>query len=133
MSLVRPSFEYASAAWSPYTDTDIKRLEQVQKSATRFVCGDYKLTTRTTGQVKTHWKIGAYSISQPSSTNFTTTLSTANLLLKSVAPALLEHLEGTTTATCSYNLISSHLHTHFVQDLLDSGTLFPRMLLLLLP
>ena len=52
MSLVRPSLEYASAAWSPYTDTDVKRLEQVQKSAARFVCGDYKLTTSTTGLVK---------------------------------------------------------------------------------
>ena len=52
MSLVRPSLEYASAAWSPYTDTDVKRLEQTQKSAARFVCGDYKLTTSTTGLVK---------------------------------------------------------------------------------
>ena len=102
MSLVRPSLEYASAAWSPYTDTDVKRLEQVQKSAARFVCGDYKLTTSTTGLVKgLGWDTleDAYSISQLSSTNFTTTLSTANFLLKSVAPATLEHLEGLTTAT----------------------------------
>ena len=51
MSLVRPSLEYASAAWSTY-DTDVKGLEQVQKSAARFVCCDYKLTTSTTGLVK---------------------------------------------------------------------------------
>ena len=33
MTLVRPTLEYASSSWNPYTDTDIKRLEQIQNNA----------------------------------------------------------------------------------------------------
>ena len=51
MMLVRPTLEYASSSWNPYTDTDINRLEQVQKSAARFVCNNYKLTTSTSGLI----------------------------------------------------------------------------------
>ena len=51
MMLVRPTFEYASSSWNPYTDTDDNRLEQVQKNAARFVCNNYKLTTSTSGLV----------------------------------------------------------------------------------
>ena len=51
MMLVRPTLEYASSSWNPHTDTDINRLEQVQKSAARFVCNNYKLTTSTSGLV----------------------------------------------------------------------------------
>ena len=40
--------------------------------------------------------------------------------MKSVAPATLERLEGTTTAIYSYKLISSQLHDHSLQDLLES-------------
>ena len=53
LTLVRPSLEYASSAWSPYTDSDVNRLEQVQKNAARFVCRDYRLTTSTSQLVKT--------------------------------------------------------------------------------
>ena len=42
MTLVRPTLEYASSSWNPYTDTDIKHLEQIQNNAARFVCNDYK-------------------------------------------------------------------------------------------
>ena len=51
MMLVRPTLEYASSSWNPHTDTDINRLEQVQKSAARFVCNNYKLTTSTSGLI----------------------------------------------------------------------------------
>ena len=51
-ALVRPQMEYASSAWSPHTDRDINKLEQVQKNAARFVTGDYRLTTSTTALVK---------------------------------------------------------------------------------
>ena len=44
--------EYASSAWSPHTDCNINKLEQVQKNAARFVTGDYRLTTSTTTLVK---------------------------------------------------------------------------------
>ena len=41
MTLVRPTLEYASSSWNPYTDSDVKRLEQIQKNAARFVCYNY--------------------------------------------------------------------------------------------
>ena len=42
MSLVRPKLEYARAAWNPHTVKDVRRVEQVQRNATRFVCGVYQ-------------------------------------------------------------------------------------------
>ena len=50
MTLVRPTLEYASSSWNPYTD--IKHLEQIQKNAARFVCNDYNITTSTSSFVK---------------------------------------------------------------------------------
>jgi hypothetical protein len=38
-TLVRPSVEYASAVWDPYTRNQINQLEQVQPRAARFVNG----------------------------------------------------------------------------------------------
>ena len=38
MTPVRPTIEYASSTWNPHTNTDVNRLEQVQKNAARFVC-----------------------------------------------------------------------------------------------
>ena len=51
MTLVRPTLEYASSSWNPYTDTDIKHLVQIQKNAARFVCNDYNITTSTSSLV----------------------------------------------------------------------------------
>ena len=45
MTLVRPTLEYASSSWNPYTDTDIKRLEQIQNNAACFVSNDYNIAT----------------------------------------------------------------------------------------
>ncbi len=50
-TLVRPKLEYASAAWNPYTATDIKRIEQVQRNAARFVCNEYTRTAQVTNLV----------------------------------------------------------------------------------
>ena len=52
MTLVRTTLEYASSSWNPYTDTDIKRLEQIQKNAAGFVCNDYDIATSTSSPVK---------------------------------------------------------------------------------
>ena len=52
MTLVRSALEYASCSWNPYTDTDIKRLEQIQNNAARFVCNDYNIATSTSILVK---------------------------------------------------------------------------------
>ena len=40
--------EYATCAWSPHTKTDIQKVEQVQRSAARFVAGDYRRTSSVT-------------------------------------------------------------------------------------
>ena len=40
-TLVRPTLEYASAVWDPFRTTDINRLEQVQRTAARFVHRNY--------------------------------------------------------------------------------------------
>ena len=44
--------EYACSSWNPYTDTDIKCLEQIQKNAALFVCNDYNIATSTLSLVK---------------------------------------------------------------------------------
>ena len=48
-SMVRPTLEYASSAWDPYTTEDINRLDKVQRRAARFVANNY--TDRTPGCV----------------------------------------------------------------------------------
>ena len=50
ISLVRSSLEYGSIVWDPYTQKDIDKLERVQRSAARFITGDYK--SRTPGSVQ---------------------------------------------------------------------------------
>ena len=52
MTLVRPTLEYASSSWNPYTDSDIKCLEQIQKNVARFVCYNYNITKSTSSLVK---------------------------------------------------------------------------------
>ena len=43
LSLVRPISEYACVVWSPYTLTNIDKLEKVQRKAARFVCNDFSM------------------------------------------------------------------------------------------
>ena len=40
-SLVRPTLEYASAAWDPSSAEDITKLEKVQRQAARFAHSNY--------------------------------------------------------------------------------------------
>lgn len=40
-TLVRPTLEYASAAWDPHYEKDIQKLERVQRKAARFCAGNY--------------------------------------------------------------------------------------------
>ncbi len=47
-TLVRPQLEYACETWNPNTSTEIKRLEQLQHSAARFVFPDYRRETHIT-------------------------------------------------------------------------------------
>ncbi len=39
--LVRPPLEYATCAWSPYTQNDKQCLDNIQRAAAGFVCSDY--------------------------------------------------------------------------------------------
>ena len=48
LTLVRPTLEYASCIWNPYTDANIKKMEMVQRRAARFVCQDFRRTSSVT-------------------------------------------------------------------------------------
>ena len=47
-SIVRPSMEYASAAWDPYRQVDIDALEMVQRRGARYVTHTYHRTASVT-------------------------------------------------------------------------------------
>ena len=52
-TLVRSIMEYASPAWDPYYNTDIYRLEKVQRRAARWVLSDYNRQTSITSLLST--------------------------------------------------------------------------------
>ena len=43
--LVRPTLEFATCAWAPHIKTGIQTIERIQRSAARFVTGDYRRTS----------------------------------------------------------------------------------------
>ena len=46
--LVRPQLEYCSTVWCPFTDSNISKLEAVQRRAARWVKHDYGQTSSIT-------------------------------------------------------------------------------------
>ena len=44
-TLVRPQLEYAATVWDPWTQTNISKIEAVQRRAARFTLGDYRRTS----------------------------------------------------------------------------------------
>ena len=50
-TLVCTTMEYASCVWDPYTNTNIKKLEMVQRRAVRFVKRDYDRTSSVTAML----------------------------------------------------------------------------------
>ena len=48
---VRPTLEYATCAWAPHTKLDIQAVEQVQRAAARYVCGDYRRRSSVTAMI----------------------------------------------------------------------------------
>ena len=42
ISLVRSTMEYGGIIWDSYTETNINRLERIQRQTARFITGDYK-------------------------------------------------------------------------------------------
>ena len=57
-SLIRPHLEYASAAWSPYTNRNIDKIEAVQRRAARFILNNhtYGPDAHLTSQIQTQLK-----------------------------------------------------------------------------
>ena len=47
-AIVRPSLEYCATVWDPYTKTQSKRMEMVQRRAARWVTGRYHNTSSVT-------------------------------------------------------------------------------------
>lgn len=45
LSLIRPILEYGAIVWDPHLKKDIDKLERVQRSAARFIAGDFRTTT----------------------------------------------------------------------------------------
>ena len=50
-ALVRPTLEYATCAWCPYTNVDTQKVERVQRAAARFVVGDYQRRSSVTAML----------------------------------------------------------------------------------
>ena len=55
-TLIRPSLEYATPAWSPHTQKNIDRLEHIQRAAARFVQNDFARRSSVTRMLsQLHW------------------------------------------------------------------------------
>ena len=50
-TLIRPLTEYASVIWDPFTESNIRKLEMVQRRSARFVFGDYRTTSSVTNML----------------------------------------------------------------------------------
>lgn len=46
ISLVRSTLEYGAVVWDPFLQSDIDKLEKIQRKAARFISGDYKSRDR---------------------------------------------------------------------------------------
>ena len=54
--LVRPQLEYCSTVWCPFTDSNISKLEAVQRRTARWVKHDYGQTSSVTEMMQSlHW------------------------------------------------------------------------------
>ena len=50
-TFIRPTVEFAASAWEPSTQRNSRKVEQVQRSAARFVIGDYRRTSSVTSML----------------------------------------------------------------------------------
>ena len=48
---VRPTVEFASAAWDPSTKRNVQKVERVQRGAARFVVGDFQRTSSVSAMI----------------------------------------------------------------------------------
>ena len=56
VSLIRSTLEYGAVIWEPFVQSDIHKIEKVQRKAARFISGDYKSRYRgcVTRMLKSH-------------------------------------------------------------------------------
>lgn len=52
LTVIRPSLEYASIVWDPYTKRNIEALELIQRKAVRFIYSKYRRTDSPTNLMK---------------------------------------------------------------------------------
>ena len=52
-TFVRPIVEYAATTWAPFTDTETRKIEKVQRRAARFGSNDYRRTSSVTEMIST--------------------------------------------------------------------------------
>ena len=52
-TFVRPTLEYAAAAWAPHMRSNVQRLDSVQRRAGRFAIGDWRRTSSMTAMLST--------------------------------------------------------------------------------
>ena len=52
-TIVKPQVEYASSVWNPYTQTNINKIEVVQRRAARWVTNDYSSYSSATQMINT--------------------------------------------------------------------------------
>ena len=60
-TFVKPTLEYANTTWAPHTETDIRKLEMVQRRAVRFVFNNYQRTSSVTEMME---KLGWQTLQQ---------------------------------------------------------------------
>ena len=51
-TLVRPTMEYACAMWDPYTQSNVKKIEMIQRRAARFICRKYRKSESPSEMIK---------------------------------------------------------------------------------
>ena len=59
-TLVRPLVEYSSSVWSPYTKSNIARLEMVQRRAARWTLSEYSPYASVTQMLESIKKTSGY-------------------------------------------------------------------------
>ena len=119
-ALVRPQLEYTTAAWNPHTANDIKSLEAIQRQAVRFICGEYGRSTSITPLLD-QLDLDLLATSAPCSLRFITVSSISSFhhvshFRKSKSP----------TEIHSYHSSQRYIHIHFMLELYQCGTDYPR-------
>ena len=59
-TLVRSQLMYASTVWFPYTETNIHKLESVQRRAARWATRDYRYTSSVTSMLQAYFRSKTY-------------------------------------------------------------------------